>query len=197
MGVMDKFKDWFLVDKNNPNGDEYDGTEEEIASSKSSSKDIRKNTTEPNLNNTSNDNNNSSYDSESYASKSTSTHTNDYENNASNSTSYGNPRSSENNRKATINVNAKLEVVLVRPEVFTDAKQIADHLMKKKTVVLNLENAKPENKRRIIDFLAGVAYANGGSIKPVANLTYIVTPYGVGFVGDDLVGELESNGVIM
>jgi cell division inhibitor SepF len=81
--------------------------------------------------------------------------------------------------------------------VFTDAKQIADHLIRKKTVVLNLENAKPENKRRIIDFLAGVAYANNGSIKAVANRTYIITPSGVGFVGDELVGELESSGVLM
>jgi cell division inhibitor SepF len=69
--------------------------------------------------------------------------------------------------------------------------------MKKKTVVLNLENTTPDIKRRIIDFLAGVTYANGGSIKPVANLTYIITPYGVGFVGDELVGELESNGVVL
>ena len=89
------------------------------------------------------------------------------------------------------------KVVLVKPEVFTDAKQIADHLISKKTVVLNLETASAENKRRIIDFLVGVAYANGGSLKPVANLTYIITPYNVGFIGEDLVNELETNGVIM
>ena len=69
--------------------------------------------------------------------------------------------------------------------------------MSKKTVVLNLETASPENKRRIIDFLVGVAYAQGGSLKPVANMTYIITPYNVGFVGDDLVGELENSGVII
>ncbi|MBQ5334484.1 MAG: cell division protein SepF [Oscillospiraceae bacterium] len=96
-----------------------------------------------------------------------------------------------------IQATAQLQVVLVKPEVFTDAKQIADHLIAKKTVVLNLETASAENKRRIIDFLVGVAYANGGSLKPVANLTYIITPYNVGFIGEDLVSELETNGVIM
>ena len=96
-----------------------------------------------------------------------------------------------------IQATAQLQVVLVKPEVFTDAKQIADHLISKKTVVLNLETASAENKRRIIDFLVGVAYANGGSLKPVANLTYIITPYNVGFIGEDLVNELETNGVIM
>ena len=102
-----------------------------------------------------------------------------------------------NNKVVNIQATAQLQVVLVKPEVFTDAKQIADHLIAKKTVVLNLETASAENKRRIIDFLVGVAYANGGSLKPVANLTYIITPYNVGFIGEDLVNELETNGVIM
>ena len=101
------------------------------------------------------------------------------------------------NKVVNIQATAQLQVVLVKPEVFTDAKQIADHLISKKTVVLNLETASAENKRRIIDFLVGVAYANGGSLKPVANLTYIITPYNVGFIGEDLVNELETNGVIM
>lgn len=99
------------------------------------------------------------------------------------------------NKVVNIQATAQLQVVLVKPEVFTDAKQIADHLISKKTVVLNLETASAENKRRIIDFLVGVAYANGGSLKPVANLTYIITPYNVGFIGEDLVNELETNGV--
>ena len=100
------------------------------------------------------------------------------------------------NKVVNIQATAQLQVVLVKPEVFTDAKQIADHLIAKKTVVLNLETASSENKTRIIDFLVGVAYANGGSLKPVANLTYIITPYSVGFQGEELVGELENNGMI-
>jgi len=108
-----------------------------------------------------------------------------------------NDRERRSNKVVNIQTTAQLQVVLVKPEVFTDAKQIADHLISKKTVVLNLETASPDNKRRIIDFLVGVAYANGGSLKPVANLTYIITPYNVGFIGEDLVGELENNGVII
>ena len=102
-----------------------------------------------------------------------------------------------NGKVVNVQTTAQLQVVLVKPSAFTDAKQIADHLIAKKTVVLNLETASPENKRRIIDFLVGVAYANGGSLKPVANLTYIITPYNVGFIGEDIVGELENNGVFI
>lgn len=107
------------------------------------------------------------------------------------------PTAKRDNKVVNIQATAQLQVVLVKPEVFTDAKQIADHLIAKKTVVLNLETASAENKRRIIDFLVGVAYANGGSLKPVANLTYIITPYNVGFIGEDLVNELETNGVVI
>lgn len=103
----------------------------------------------------------------------------------------------QRSKVVNIQATAQLQVVLVKPEVYSDAKQIADHLIAKRTVVLNLETASSENKRRIIDFLVGVAYANGGSLKPVANLTYIITPYNVGFIGEDLVNELESNGVSM
>lgn len=113
------------------------------------------------------------------------------------STGSSSESSTRRNKVVNIQTTAQLQVVLVKPSAFTDAKQIADHLIAKKTVVLNLETASPENKRRIIDFLVGVAYANGGSLKPVANLTYIITPYNVGFIGEDLVGELENNGVFI
>jgi len=111
-------------------------------------------------------------------------------------TADGNETDEKRSKVVNIQATAHLQVVLVKPEVFTDAKGIADHLIAKKTVVLNLEAASSENKRRIIDFLVGVAYANGGSLKPVANLTYIITPYNVGFQGEELAGELETNGMI-
>ncbi len=96
-----------------------------------------------------------------------------------------------------IQATAQLQVVLVKPEVYTDVQAIADHLIEKKTVVLNLETANPENRRRIIDFLVGVSYAIGGSLKPVAKLTYVITPYNVDFIGEDLAAELESSGVFL
>ncbi len=110
---------------------------------------------------------------------------------------YDNDETAKRNKVVNIHATAQLQVILVKPEVFQDTKQIADHLNSKKTVVLNLESTTPDVTRRIIDFLGGVAYANGGNIKPVANNTFIITPYNVGFVGEDLVGELENNGVFL
>ena len=74
------------------------------------------------------------------------------------------------------------------------ASTVADHLNAKRTVVLNLESANKDVARRILDFLSGVAYANDGQIKKVANCTFIITPYNVGIMGD-LLDELESNGL--
>lgn len=89
---------------------------------------------------------------------------------------------------------AMLQVVLAKPERFDDASAIADHLNEKRTVVLNLESANRDVARRLIDFLSGVAYANGGQLKRVANSTFIVTPYNVSVSGD-LLEELENSGM--
>ena len=98
------------------------------------------------------------------------------------------------NKVVNIHATAQLQVVLVKPERFDDASAVADHLNAKRTVVLNLESANNDVARRILDFLSGVAYANDGQIKKVANCTFIITPYNVGIMGD-LLDELENNGL--
>ena len=93
-----------------------------------------------------------------------------------------------------INTTTQLQVVLVNPSRFENASDIADHLRDKRTVVLNLESTGKDVARRLIDFLSGVAYANEGTIKRVAQATYIITPYNVEILGD-LIDELENNGL--
>ena len=97
------------------------------------------------------------------------------------------------NRVMNINATTQLKVVLVKPERFEDASTVADHLNSKHTVVLNLESTNKEVSRRLVDFLSGVAYANNGQIKRVANSTFIITPYNVDIMGD-LLDELENSG---
>ncbi|MBP1558850.1 MAG: cell division protein SepF [Oscillospiraceae bacterium] len=103
--------------------------------------------------------------------------------------------SPKRNKVVNIHATTQLQVVLVKPEHFEDASTIADHLNAKRTVVLNLESASKEISRRLIDFLSGVAYANEGQIKKVANCTYIITPYNVGIMGEDLLDELSNSGL--
>ena len=100
---------------------------------------------------------------------------------------------SKKNKVVNIHATTQLKVVLVKPVRFEDASTIADHLNNKRTVVLNLESTNKEVSRRLVDFLSGVAYANNGQIKRVANSTFIITPYNVDIMGD-LLDELENNG---
>ncbi len=100
----------------------------------------------------------------------------------------------KNNKVLNINTTTQLQVVLVKPERYEDAGSIADHLNSKHTVVLNLEDTSRDISRRLLDFLSGVAYANSGQIKRVANGTYIITPYNVDIMGN-LLDEIEGNDV--
>ena len=100
------------------------------------------------------------------------------------------------NKVVNIHATNQLKVVLVKPERFENASEIADHLKEKRTVVLNLESTNKDVARRLIDFLSGVAYAGEGKIKKVAANTYIITPYSVDIMGD-LIDELENNGLYL
>lgn len=106
------------------------------------------------------------------------------------------PTAPSNTGKVVYNSNAKaaLQVILAKPEKFDDVAGIADNLNKKTTVILNLESTERNVSRRIIDFLSGAAYANGGQIKRVANSTFLITPFNVNLSGD-VLDELESNGI--
>ena len=104
------------------------------------------------------------------------------------------PEKKTGNKVVNNHATARLQVVLVMPEQYEAAREIADHLRDKRTVVLNLENTNKDVSRRILDFVSGVAYAQDGKIKKVAVSTFIVTPYNVDILGD-LIDELENNGV--
>lgn len=90
---------------------------------------------------------------------------------------------------------SQLAVVLVNPDRFESAADIADHLKADRTVVLNLEQTNKDVARRMVDFLSGVAYAKEGRIKKIANSTYLIIPCNVELIGDliDEIGNSNSN----
>ena len=88
------------------------------------------------------------------------------------------------------------QVVLLKPERFEAAAEIADHIRERRSVVLNLEEAPKDTARRLVDFLSGVAYALDGKIGKVAANTYIITPNNVDVMGD-LMDELSGGSVYL
>ena len=88
----------------------------------------------------------------------------------------------------------KQEVVLYHAKTFDDAARAADELRKKKAVILNMENVDKSLTRRVVDFLSGAVYAVDGSVKKVAQSTYLFCPHNMDVVGDleNIKGETES-----
>lgn len=76
------------------------------------------------------------------------------------------------------------EIKVVRPERFDAVQQIADHLINRRTVVLNLEATNKEDARHMIDFLSGVVYSINGNLRKVANNTFVITPNNVDVSSD-------------
>ena len=105
--------------------------------------------------------------------------------------------SAKSDKVLSIHTTTQLQVVVVQPEHFEGASDIADHLLERRSVVLNLEKANKEAKRRLVDFLSGIVYAHHGKIKPIARDTYLLTPASIDIMGGDLIGELESNGMFI
>jgi cell division inhibitor SepF len=95
-------------------------------------------------------------------------------------------------RTMSIPATTHLQVIVVKPEKYSDAAAIADHFKNKKTVVLNLDNTNKDVANRLIDFLGGVAYAADGDLKRIASTTYIIVPVNVDISGD-MIEELGNN----
>ena len=87
-----------------------------------------------------------------------------------------------------------IELKVVHSEKYEDVVSVAEHLLNHCTVVLDLNDANKDVRRRILDFLSGVAYANEGKIKRVSTSTYIITPYNVEYSGAEVLDELEHSG---
>jgi len=87
-----------------------------------------------------------------------------------------------------LNMNSgKQEVVLFHAKTFDDAAKAADELRKKRAIILNMENVDKALTRRVVDFLSGSVYALDGSVKKVAQCTYLFCPHNM-----DVVGEMDN-----
>ena len=94
-----------------------------------------------------------------------------------------------------LNMNSgKQEVVLFHAKTFDDAAKASDELRKKKAVILNMENVDKALTRRVVDFLSGSVYALDGSVKKIAQSTYLFCPHNMDVVGDleNMQSEIES-----
>jgi len=86
----------------------------------------------------------------------------------------------------------KSKMILVEPRAYSEAQQIADHLKKRNTVVVNLKRVTPEQAKRIIDFLSGTIYAISGDLQKIGGGIFLCTPKNInvqGKITDDADGK--------
>ena len=75
------------------------------------------------------------------------------------------------------------KMILLEPRAFSESQQIADHLKKRNTVVVNMKRVTPEHAKRIIDFLSGTVYAIGGDLQKIGVGIFLCTPKNVNVGG--------------
>lgn len=85
-----------------------------------------------------------------------------------------------------------MEVSLIKPTSFDDARETCDYLLAGKAVVLNMEGIHTETAQRIIDFISGSTYSMNGNLQKISSYIFIATPETIELSGD--FQEMLNNG---
>ncbi len=75
------------------------------------------------------------------------------------------------------------KMILLEPRAYSESQQIADHLKKRNTVVVNMKRVTPDQAKRIVDFLSGTVYAIGGDLQKIGMGIFLCTPKNVNVEG--------------
>ncbi len=97
-------------------------------------------------------------------------------------------------RVVNIHATTQLEVAVLQPQNYEDAREIADRLKSKKAVVINLEELTKEDAVKVLDFVSGVVYALEGDIQKVSSGIFLIAPINVS-IASDVRDELKSTGI--
>lgn len=78
---------------------------------------------------------------------------------------------------------ASSKVVLCEPRTYNEAQEIADNIVNRRAVVINLQRVDNNQAKRIVDFLSGTVYAVNGDIQKLGAETFLCTPDNVDVSG--------------
>ncbi|MFD3912181.1 cell division protein SepF [Streptomyces sp. NPDC058603] len=68
--------------------------------------------------------------------------------------------------------------IVLRVQVFGDAREVADHLIARIPVLLDLTGAEPDVAKRILDFSSGVVFGLGSGMHRVDKNVFLLAPIG-------------------
>ena len=85
------------------------------------------------------------------------------------------------------------KMILLEPRAYSESQQIADHLKRRNTVVVNLKRVTSEQAKRIVDFLSGTLYAIGGDLQKLGSGIFLCTPKNINVQGKMTDEEEKKN----
>ncbi|WP_182199084.1 cell division protein SepF [Paraliobacillus salinarum] len=91
-------------------------------------------------------------------------------------------------------VKSTAKVVLCEPRSYDETQEIADHIVNRRSVVINLQRVDYQQAKRIVDFLGGTVYAVSGEMQKLGPHTFLCAPDNVDVSGSitQLVSEEED-----
>ncbi|WP_100011035.1 cell division protein SepF [Lentibacillus sediminis] len=91
---------------------------------------------------------------------------------------------------------ASSKMVLCEPRSYNEAQEVADNVVNRRAVVVNLQRVDNHQAKRIIDFLSGTVYALNGDIQKLGAETFLCTPDNVDVSGtiSELFSDEEETG---
>lgn len=93
------------------------------------------------------------------------------------------PKKKKENIVSLQSVQSQAKVVLSEPRRYEEIQDIADHVVNRRSVVINLQRVSKEEATRIVDFLSGTVYAVSGDIQKLGPHTFLCTPDNVEIEG--------------
>jgi cell division inhibitor SepF len=102
--------------------------------------------------------------------------------------------SRKNAQVVSIHTQKQMRVVVMEPNSFEEAQNIADQLKSRRPVIVNLENAEKMLAKRIVDFISGTTYALNGNMQKVGNGIFLFVPNNVDISGE-MRDELKDKGL--
>lgn len=68
------------------------------------------------------------------------------------------------------------ELIVCEPRVYSETKELVQHLKDGKTLIVNLHLLDKEQSMRVVDFLCGCTYALDGNQQKIGDCVFIFTP---------------------
>lgn len=100
------------------------------------------------------------------------------------------PGNVEDSQKSVPNVvsihsNKTMKVIVCEPDSFDEVQGLADHLKSRKQLILNFENTRPDEARRILDFISGTTYSLDGNSQQLGKNVFAFVPNNVEIAKDN------------